>query len=38
MIYTAKELLLKLTHLTLTVDDKGIVLWIGTKEQWDLCQ
>lgn len=35
MIYVAKELLAKLTHLSLWgVDEDGELEWCGTREQW----
>ena len=37
-IHKAKELLAKLTHLTLIGEDNGVLQWVGTKAQWDLCQ
>ncbi|KKK50348.1 hypothetical protein LCGC14_3125920 [marine sediment metagenome] len=35
-IHTSKELLLKLTYLTLAGQDgQGELQWIGTRDQWD---
>ena len=36
MIYTAKELLLKLTHLVLTgQNEEGELEWVGDEKAWD---
>lgn len=36
MVYLAKELLPKLTHLTLCgINFEGELEWIGTKEDWN---
>lgn len=39
MIYTAKDLLAKLTYLTLAgQNEEGELEWIGTKEDWELAE
>jgi hypothetical protein len=39
MIYTAKELLLKLKNLVLAgKNEDGRLEWIGTDKQWELSQ
>jgi hypothetical protein len=35
MVYTAKELLAHLNHLTLSGIDNGYLEWIGTDKQWE---
>lgn len=35
MTFIAKDLLARLTHLTLVgIDDEGQMEWVGTDEQW----
>ena len=34
-MHTAKELLAKLTYLTLVGEEDGELQWIGTRDQWD---
>ena len=38
MIYLAKELLLKLTHLTLVGQDEDGLQWTGTEKDWELAE
>lgn len=35
MIYIAKDLLCKLTHLTLVGYEDGSLIWVGNQGMWD---